>query len=572
MTHLETGSQAEDAKGDRPPFSPILTTRFSQAFWTLTPVEMVRLKPFGDAVRFSKGEVLFRAGTRPPGMFVILSGRVSVSQRDGLNNVTPIVEQGPGDFIAEVGQLSGSSALVDVVADDPVEALLIRPDRLRALVIAEAALGERITQALMLRRASLLEASAGGPVLIGRRGSKAVVKLQGFLTRNAQPHQLLDPDEDIDARAFIERIGVGPDELPIAICPAGAILLDPSEADLARSLGMGGTEREDLLYDAAVVGAGPAGLATAVYGASEGLSMVVLDRRAFGGQAGASARIENYFGFPTGISGQALTSRAYVQAMKFGAKMVIPASVENLEWAGADGAFQLSIDDGSTIRCKTVIIASGADYRRPDIPGLAAFEGRGVWFWASALEARMCAGLDIVLVGGGNSAGQAAVFLADSAKSVRMLIRGPSLSETMSKYLVDRIANTPNIMLMPTTELTGLFGDEEHGLVRVEWKCRGSESTSSETIRHVFLFVGGDPATKWLVDAGVALDQYGFVLTGERAGASRGALESSQPGVFAVGDVRSGSVKRVGAAIGEGAQVVAALHEYLARRTAKNGV
>jgi thioredoxin reductase (NADPH) len=325
------------------------------------------------------------------------------------------------------------------------------------------------------------------------------------------------------------------------------------------------------LFDIAVVGAGPAGLATAVYAASEGLHVVVLDCRAPGGQAGASARIENYLGFPTGISGQALAGRAFVQAQKFGAEIMIPAQAAALDCskAGRDGELSLQLSDARRLRSRTVVVASGARYRRPAVPRLSEFEGRGIWYWASALEAKMCAKAEVALVGGGNSAGQAAVLLAQHATKVSMLIRGPSLAASMSRYLIDRIDATPNIELQAHTELTELHGDLAEGLTAVSWRDQQTGVEEKRPIRNVFLFVGAEPETRWLEGCGVALDSHGFVLTGQAtaspsAGYLPAPLESNVPGVFAVGDVRSGSVKRVGGAIGEGAAAVALIHQYLA--------
>jgi thioredoxin reductase (NADPH) len=325
--------------------------------------------------------------------------------------------------------------------------------------------------------------------------------------------------------------------------------------------------RANFVYDVAVVGAGPAGLSTAVYASSEGLSVAVLDARAFGGQAGASARIENYFGFPTGITGQALTARAFIQAQKFGADVMIPVAVGTLDCARLNGAFVLDLEDGERVQALTVVVASGARYRRLLIADIARFEGRGVWYWASQIEARLCAGEEVVLVGGGNSAGQGAVFLSGYASKVRMMVRGPSLAESMSRYLIERIAATSNIDLMTETEIVALDGSAGAGLEKVRWRDRRAGQESEAPIRNVFLFVGADPATEWLQGCGVALDKAGFVMTGAprtNGAPTTSALESSIPGVFAIGDVRSGSVKRVGGAIGEGAQVVAAIHNFLA--------
>jgi thioredoxin reductase (NADPH) len=357
----------------------------------------------------------------------------------------------------------------------------------------------------------------------------------------------------------------------LVACPDGSVLRNPSEDALARSLGMLDSAERNELFDVAVVGAGPAGLATAVYAASEGLHVVVVDCRSYGGQAGASARIENYLGFPTGISGQALAGRAFVQAQKFGADIMIPARAAALDCSRAapDGELSLRLADERRLRSKTVVIASGARYRRPDVPGLSEFEGKGVWYWASAIEAKMCAGAEVVLVGGGNSAGQAAVFIAQYAAKVFMLIRGPGLAASMSRYLIDRIDATPNIELRPHTELKQLHGDRHDGLTAVSWRDNQTGVEEERPIRNVFLFVGADPETRWLESCGVAFDSHGFVRTGQAtesliAGYMPAPLESSVPGVFAVGDVRSGSVKRVGGAIGEGAAAVAQIHQYLA--------
>ncbi|MGY4575599.1 thioredoxin reductase (NADPH) [Bradyrhizobium sp. USDA 3256] len=539
--------------------------RHEQTFPTLTAQEIERMRRFGEPRAYQDGEALFETGKPGPGMFVVLSGNVSITQRDGLGHVAPIIDQGPGQFLAEIGQLSGRPALVDGHADGVVETLLLPPDRLRALLVAEADLGERIMRALILRRVSLIQGGAGGPVLIGPASVGNMASLQNFLARNGQPHHLLDPETDKDAADLVARYSPTRAELPLVVCPNGTVLRNPSETALAMALGMIGNSAHEKLYDVAVVGSGPAGLATAVYAASEGLSVAVFDSRAFGGQAGASMRIENYLGFPTGISGQALAGRAFNQAQKFGAEMLIPVSIKSLDCTKASGAFVLDTACGHTLRAKSVVVASGARYRRPEIDNLDAFEGRGVWYWASPIEARLCANQDVVLVGGGNSAGQAAVFLSAHARRVNMMIRGGGLGASMSRYLIERIEATPNIELMFNTEVIGLDGAET--LQRVRWRSRLAPDEFTMDIRNLFLFVGADPATGWLEGCGVQVDRGGFVMTGVQTGEGARAvplLETTVPGVFAVGDVRSGSVKRVGGAIGEGAQVVAALHGYLA--------
>jgi thioredoxin reductase (NADPH) len=541
--------------------------RYEQTFPELTPQEIDRMRRFGEIRAYKDGELLFEAGKPGRGMFVLLSGHVAITQRDGLGHVTPVIDQGPGQFLAEVGQLSGRVALVDGVAEGDVETLLIPPDRLRALLVAEAMLGERIMRALILRRVNLIQAGVGGPVLIGPSDSPSVARLQNFLTRNGFPQHLLDPVTDHDAKEMIERYSPSPEDWPLVITIDGTVLCNPSENDLARALGMIGGPRGDKIYDAAIVGCGPAGLATAVYAASEGLSVVVLDTRAYGGQAGASARIENYLGFPTGISGQALAGRAFSQAQKFGADIMIPISAKSLDCGRRDGVFKLALEGEDELRARSIVVASGARYRRPEMENLDKFEGRGVWYWASPTEARLCAEQEVALVGGGNSAGQAAVFLSGHARKVVMIIRGGGLGASMSRYLIERIEATPNIELMFNTEVTGLEGGEHASLERVRWRSRLSGEEMTAEIRNLFLFVGADPATGWLDGCGVTLDRAGFVVTGAQSelnlGRPRSQLETSVPGVFAVGDVRSGSVKRVGGAIGEGAQVVAALHGFL---------
>jgi thioredoxin reductase (NADPH) len=546
----------------------VLNKRREQAFPRLTPAEVDRLRRFGAIRRSADGERLFAAGEPGPGMFVVLKGSVAVTRPDGLGHALPVIDQGEGEFLAEIGQLSGRPAFVDGHAQGEVETLLIPPEGLRAALVAEAELGEKIMRALVLRRVSLIEQGAG-VVLIGRADEPDTARLLGFLTRNGQPHRLLEPD---DAQA-LDIVAAHPNAgLPLALCGDGQVLERPTEAELGRHIGMTAPAALDnRTFDVAVVGAGPAGLAAAVYAASEGLSVAVFDARAFGGQAGASARIENYLGFPTGISGQALAGRAYTQALKFGAEMAIPVKVDRLDCTQADaGRLSLELDSGDVIEARAVVLAAGARYRRLGVEGLERFESRGVWYWASPIEARMARGQEVLLVGGGNSAGQAAVYLAQHARRVRVLVRRP-LAETMSRYLVDRIAATASIEVLVDAEVTGLAGNGS--LERVRW--RGAEGEVEEPIRHLFLFIGAEPATQGLEGCGVALGR-GFVLTGESltreqrgerqcwAVRAPAPLETSVPGVFAIGDVRAGSVKRVGAAIGEGAAVVAQLHAHLA--------
>lgn len=551
-----------------------LLSRRHQMFPLLTEAEMARMQRFGTRQAHARGTRLVTAGEPGPGLFVVLEGVVSVCERDGLGRITPIVQHRRGHFMGEVGALSGKPSLVDGVALEDVDVLLLLPSQLRALIIAEADLGERLVRALILRRVALIASGASGPVLIGQPSAADLMRLQNFLRRNGEPYHVVDAGSDAGAAALMEQSGAAEGE-PLVVCPDGTVLVNPSDEVLARCIGMVDTVAHDELFDVAVVGAGPAGLSTAVYAASEGLRVVVVDCRSYGGQAGASARIENYLGFPTGISGQALAGRAYVQAQKFGAEMLIPAEVASLDCSrnGPDRELAIRLSDGRRLRARTVVIASGARYRRPDVPRLHEFEGRGVWYWASALEATMCAQTDVVLVGGGNSAGQAAVFLSQHAARVTMLVRGPSLAASMSRYLIDRIDAAPNIELKPHTAITALHGDASNGLAAVSWRDHRAAVHEEKALRNLFLFVGADPETGWLAGCTVAVDAHGFVRTGTAAGAppegrQPAPLESSIPGVFAVGDVRSGSVKRVGGAIGEGAAAVAQIHQYLAATSA----
>src|SRR5262245_20769298 len=540
----------------------IIDTRWHQMFPTLEGAEIARLRRFGALRTFGKGEVLARVGEVGHGLSVILSGRVEITQRHQYGASTPIVTHGPGALMGELAQLAGRPALVDARAQDAVAALIIPPDRVRAMFVAEAEVGERIMRALILRRVGLLETGAGGPVIVGHSGDGDVLRLEGFLARNGHPRQRLDPATDPEARALIERFHVDPGQLPIVLCPNGELLRNPGETELARCIGMVGPIDPDRVYDVAIVGAGPAGLATAVYATSEGLSVLVLDCRAFGGQAGASARIENYLGFPTGITGMALMARAYNQAQKFGAEMAIPDEAVALAGLTAgNNEFALSLINAERARARSIVVASGARYRRLNISQLEDFEATSVHYWASPLEAKLVAGQEIALVGAGNSAGQAIVYLARQAAKVWLVVRGSSLEASMSSYLVDRIRGLENVTLVTEAEISGLEGSNG-ALEAVRWRlARGGEVRRQ--IRHLFLFIGAEPNSNWLSGA-LKLDAKGFILTGPDAGSARHLLETSRDGVFAIGDVRAGSVKRVAAAVGEGAQVVAMLHAYLA--------
>jgi thioredoxin reductase (NADPH) len=566
-----------------------LASRLQQMFPELSPAEIERVRHFGKPRRFLPGEALFQAGKPGPGMYVILSGRVAVAARDALGQpvqtaafaemlgTTPedMAEVLPGEVMAEITTLSGQPTVsaFDATAIGEVEAIVVPPEGLRALLVTEAELGERILRALILRRAAKVELGFGGPVLIGSVASPEVTRLSSLLGRTGIPFRVIDPDQDPDVSSLLAPFAPHPGELPIVVVPDGTVLKNPTKRDLARALGLVATTLRSDAYDVAIVGAGPAGLASAVYGASEGLSILVLEAMTFGGQAGASARIENYLGFPTGVSGQELMSLAFTQAQKFGAEFSLSTEVNRLdctsEILGPDPVHILHLGDNRQVRARAVVVATGARYRRPEIPKLSQFEGRGVSYWASPVEARLCRDQEVVLLGGGNSAGQAAVYLASQARHVRILLRGPSLSRTMSRYLVERIGASPNISVTCETEVVELLGTADHGLRGLRWRNRVTGSEGQHATSHLFLFIGAEPAATWLAGCGIPLDEKGFVRTGADVRSNDREplpLETGVEGVFAIGDVRCGSVKRVGASIGEGAAVVAQLHTFLSRR------
>ena len=535
-----------------------ISTRGDQMFLRFSDSEIERLSRFGEAHSYRAGDMLARVGEPGPGVMLILSGRVEVTRPEGQSR-EHIVTHERGNFMGELAQLSGRPYLVDEEALTDVEAVAIPPERLRALLIAEADLGERIMRALILRRVGLIEAGAG-PVVIGDEADADVLRLVNFLRRNGHPYRNLDPANDSCARTLVERFKVEPEELPIVLCPTGQLLRNPSEDQLARCFGLVAPIDPDRLYDVVVIGAGPAGLATSVYAASEGLSVVTIDCRSFGGQAGASARIENYLGFPTGISGMALMGRAFSQAQKFGVEVAIPDEAVKLECGNDPCHVQLAT--GERIQARAVVIATGARYRRLAVDRLEQYEGSAVHYWASPLEADLCAGQEVALVGGGNSAGQATVFLAGHAKRVTLIARRP-LTETMSQYLVDRIRSLPNVDTVVGCEVSALEGS--NGLLEaIDWRDRRSGEQNRRAVRYLFSFIGAEPNTDWLAASGIKLDERGFVLTGDDVEGERLPLETSRSGVFAVGDVRACSVKRVAASVGDGAQAVAAIHKYLA--------
>jgi thioredoxin reductase (NADPH) len=546
----------------------LLEDRKAQLFPTLTPRQRAFAIRFasGAARRFEAGEKVFDVGDRNAGVWLIAEGGIIAMRRDGLGREQLFTTCGPGQFSGEISELGGQASLAAARAGPegcvayPFDAV-----HLRALVIGSAEIGEFMMRAFILRRAALLEGGSVGSVVLGEAGSPDTVRLRGLLLRNSYPHSLIDADGP-EGKVLVERLGVHAEDLPILICPNGTLLRHPSDADAGVGLGIIPDLQPGAEYDVIVVGAGPAGLATAVYAASEGLSVLVLDSRSFGGQAGASSRIENYLGFPTGISGQALTARAFIQAQKFGAQFAVPVSVVELD-CSRPPLHRVALDRGLSVYGRTVVIASGARYRRPEIENLGRFEGTSVSYWATPIEANLCEGRDIVLVGGGNSAGQAAVFLAPFARRVHLVARSPGLDASMSRYLIDRIAATSNIELRARATVAALSGTEDGTLESVDLASRRSDRWTVEA-QHMFLFIGADPNTQWL-DRRIALDEKGFVATGRASGLP---LETSSPGVFAIGDARSGSIKRVAAGVGEGAAAVAQIHAYLAALRAPRAV
>ena len=552
----------------------IIDTRGHQMFPVLDAgqIDTAKRVASGPAQDFAPGAVVFDVGERNAPAWLVLKGSIDVVRRDGLNRETPITTHRIGQFSGEVSQLAGRETLACGRAGaDGCTALPFDAAHVRALMIGSADVGEIVMRAFILRRVGLIEDGGAGSVLIGIPGTVDLVRLEGFLRRNGNPVTVLDASKDPEARAAIEQFGVLTEELPLMLCPNGTVLRRPSDAEAGICLGITPELDPDRVYDVAIVGAGPAGLAAAVYAGSEGLSVIVLDARAFGGQAGASALIENYLGFPTGISGMALAGRAFNQALKFGVEIAIPLQVSHLDCADGNGRasdpFKLDLIDGGAVRAKAVVVASGAAYRRPPIENLEMFEGAGVSYWATPVEARLCAGEEVALVGGGNSAGQAVVFLAPKVRKLHLVVRRDGLEATMSRYLIERINALPNVELHTHTEIIGLEGDAATGLSGARFYDRRTQAEHTCSMRHLFLFCGADPNAGWL-DGCVALDQKGFVMTGAKCGGRDARpplpLETSRPGVFAIGDVRAGSTKRVAAAVGEGAAVVAQIHSVLA--------
>jgi thioredoxin reductase (NADPH) len=548
---------------------PVTFSGPDRVFPTLTPKQVARIATHGRQRPTTRGEVLVELGDRAVPFFVVVSGEVE-AVRPGQAADTLIVRHHAGHFSGEANMISGRRAIARLRVSEPGEVIELTREQLLALIQTDAELSEILMRAFILRRLSLIARDLGDVVVVGSMHSAGTLRASEFLTRNGHPFHYLDLDRDREAQELLDRFQIRFDEIPVVICRGNAVLRDPTNAQIADCLGFNEAIDRTRVVDLVIVGAGPAGLAAAVYGASEGLDVLVFESSSPGGQAGASSRIENYLGFPTGISGLDLTGRAYAQALKFGARVLVTTGATRLACDGQ--RYTVDIGDGPPIRARAVIIASGAEYRKPALERLSAFEGAGVYYGATPMEARLCAGEDVAVVGGGNSAGQAAVFLALTARKVHMLVRGPGLADTMSRYLIRRIEENSSIVLRTRTEIVGLEGNTE--LERVRWRDNQSAETESHDLRHVFMMTGANPNTRWL-DRCIALDDKGFVKTGpaltpEELASAKWPLarppyllETSRPGIFAVGDVRSGNVKRVASAVGEGSIAVAFVHQVL---------
>jgi len=545
----------------------------TQTFPVLTAAQISRLRSVASLRQVEQGETLFRPGDTGIPMFVVLSGNMEIVQ-PRLSAEQPITTHGPGHFTGEISMISGQRCLVLGRVTKAGEFLEVSPASLRSLIARDAELSELFMRAFILRRLALISNRLGNVAILGSRHSADTLRLREFLARNGYPHCYVDLDTDKMAQEFLDRFNVKIDEIPVVICDGGRkALRNPTTANLADCLGLNASLDNSQVRDVIIVGAGPAGLGAAVYAASEGLDSLLVETEAPGGQAGSSSKIENYLGFPTGVSGQELAARALNQAQKFGAKMMVAHSIVKLDCA--QRPYKLVLDDGGVLSARTIVIATGAQYNRPEIANLRKFEGQGVYYGATYMEAQLCEAEDVVVIGGGNSAGQAAVFLSQTARKVHMLVRSGSLADTMSRYLIQRITENPAIELHYNTEIVNLDGNSH--LECVGWKNKKTGFPSVHNIRHVFIMTGASPRTDWLRGC-LALDDKGFILTGRDLDAVRAAdpsiawplnrapqmLETNLPGVFAVGDVRAGNVKRVASAVGEGAISVHLVHRALA--------
>jgi thioredoxin reductase (NADPH) len=561
----------EPPADETPPLFAQAGARDERIFPTLTAAQLARVAPHGRLRRVERGDVLLETGTPNVPLFVVRSGRLEAvrTSDDGVGR-TVISTQRPGQFTGEVNSLSGRRSLVEIRVAEAGEVIEIARETLLGLIQTDTELSEILMRAFLLRRAEMIAHGFGDVVVVGSNHCSGTLRVREFLTRNGHPHAFLDLDEEGHVQELLDRLHVALEDVPVVIWRGTEVLRNPSNERIADALGFNESIDPSQARDVVIVGAGPSGLAAAVYAASEGLDVLVLETSAPGGQAGASSRIENYLGFPTGISGQELAARAYTQAQKFGAQVLIAREALGLACEGRP--YAIVAGDGVRIPARTIIIATGASYRTLDLPDVARFEGSGVYYGATFMEAQLCAGEEVVVVGGGNSAGQAAVFLAQTARRVHVLVRAGGLADTMSRYLIRRIEDNPAIELRTRTELTALAGGAH--LERVRWRRGDRDVEECRDIRHVFVMTGADPCTGWL-DGCLAVDAKGFIKTGADITAEELAeagwplrrpphlLETSLPGVFAVGDVRAGNVKRVASAVGEGSIAVAFVHRAL---------
>ncbi len=534
--------------------------RVAQTFPRLSDAMAERIAAYGEGVDIPRGRYLFQRGDRGVDFFFVCDGAIEIVDVD-VHGVPYVMHvHRAGNFTGEMDLFNERSVLVSARAAEDSRVVRIARADFRRMVALESDIGEIVMRAFILRRVGIIRHQVGGVVVVGSAHAADTLRLQRFMQRNAFPHRLLDVDADPDARGFLECFHLETSQLPVVITPDHRVLKNPSNAALADALGLTEDLDPEHVHDVIVVGAGPAGLAAAVYAASEGLDTLVVEGMAPGGQAGTSSKIENYLGFPTGISGEALAGRAQAQAQKFGARLAISRMATSLDCAMQP--FRIALDDGRSVKARSVVVATGARYRRLDVADAERFEGQGIHYAATAMEARLCDGQEVVVVGGGNSAGQAAVFLSRLSRHVHMLVRAAGLAETMSDYLVRRIASSTHITLHTRTEIVRLAGDRD--LAEVTWVDRTTGEESTHAIGNVFLMIGAAPNTEWL-NGCVGLDGGGFIVTGHSAdGVSPvSPYVTSRPGVFAVGDVRAGSVKRVASGVGEGSVVVHAIHRHL---------
>ena len=549
---------------------PLTRAHVEQIFPKLTPIQIRRITARGHTRAIQRSEVLYEQGVTDVPFFVVVSGELEIVRPLGPGAVETLVTvYGFGQFTGEVGTLSGRRTLFRLRATKPGKVIELDRQHMLALVQSDAELGQILMRAFILRRVELVAAGVGDVVLIGSTHSAGTLRIKEFLTRNGHPHTFIDLERDPDVQNLLDSFHIAASEIPVVICRGEVVLRNPSNQQIADCLGFNESIDQIQVRDLVIIGAGPSGLAAAVYGASEGLDVLVLETSSPGGQAGSSSRIENYLGFPTGISGQELAARAYHQAQKFGAVMLI---TKGTKLVCDHKPYVVEVENGARIPARTVVIATGAEYRRPQLKDLSRFEGAGIYYAATFVEAQLCGGEEVIVVGGGNAAGQAAVFLAETTKRVHMLVRSGGLVESMSRYLIRRIEETPKIVLRPHTEIVALEGGDH--LESVRWRNSQTGKTEEHKISHVFVMTGAAPNTHWL-DGCVALDAKGFIKTGpdlspENLSAARWPLarppyllETSLPGVLAVGDVRGGSIKRVASAVGEGSIAISFVHRVL---------